>query len=93
MNDLKLIQVTPDQLSELIRDNVRKELKIFIKDFKELQNDPDQLLTTDQTAEFLQVSKATIKNLTKRGILKPYGAGRRNYFKKSEVETALEKLF
>lgn len=92
MNDLKLIQVTPDQLSELIRDNVRKELKLFVKDFKELQQDPDQLLTTQQTAQLLQVSKRTIKNLTDKGLLQSHGVGRRNYYKKSEVEQALVKL-
>lgn len=91
MQEVKFIQVTADQLTELIRDGVRKELRIFTKDLH-TQEPKEELLTIEQVAEFLQVSKGTIKNLTKRGALTSYGVGRRLYWKRKEVEEALTKL-
>ena len=88
MQEIKFVQLTPDQLTELIRDGVRKELRIFTNELK--TTDPkDELLTLEQTANLLQVCKGTIKNITKRGGLKSYGVGRRLYWKRKEVEEAL----
>lgn len=91
MQEIKFIQVTPDQLTELIRDGVRKELRMFKQDLK--NHDPNEdLLTLEQTAKMLQVSKGTVKNITKKGGLTSYGIGRRLYWKRQEVEQALIRL-
>lgn len=90
-NEIKFIQVTPTELTELIRDGIRRELQAYEagKGKKEAQ---DELITTDETAQMLRVSKSTVINITKRGGLKTYGVGRRVFYKKSEVEKALVKL-
>lgn len=90
-NEIKFIQVTPSELTELIRDGIRKELQAHeaSKGKKEVQ---EELLTTDEAAQMLRVSKGTVLNITKRGGLKTYGVGRRVFYKKSEVQKALIKL-
>nr|DAK43283.1 MAG TPA: helix-turn-helix domain protein [Caudoviricetes sp.] len=93
MQEIRFIQVTPNELTELIREGVRKELQMFdrLKGTAGAGKDGD-LLTIEQTADLLRVSKGTVKNLTKKKILTSYGIGRRLYWKRNEVNEALTRL-
>ncbi len=51
--------------------------------------DPQQF-TIAELAAYLKCTKATIHAYKKRGIFKYYQTGRTIYFKKSEVDSALE---
>ena len=48
-----------------------------------------QLLSTDKTAEYLGISKASLKNWEKHGFLKPAESG---LYREADVETLLEKI-
>ena len=50
------------------------------------QND---LLDMSEVLKFLKVSKVTIHNWKKKGIIKSHRIGRKLYFKKSEIESAI----
>lgn len=47
--------------------------------------EPEKLLTREETAKFLKVSLPTLNNWTKAGVLTPRYLGRRVYYKKSEI--------
>jgi len=58
-NNVQFVQITTDQLAELINEQVKKNLSEFKKEFLSKEAD-DELLTRDQTAEFLQVDVSTL---------------------------------
>lgn len=68
---------------EAVQKMVRDELK---------NGEPEELLTREQTAEFLKANIATISTWTSQGRLTCYGMGGRRYYKKSEIMAALEIL-
>jgi hypothetical protein len=45
----------------------------------------ESYLTRQETAKFFKISLYTIHEWMKKGIIKPYKAGRRTYFKLSEL--------
>lgn len=90
MNELSIIQVTPENLEQLITRVVKSELASFLDMFK--PKIEDELLTPKQVAKLLKVNVSTIHRRTKKGILKKYGNGGNVYYKKSEVENAIVKL-
>ena len=77
----------------------KQELKeIFKETFQELiQNRPTKeknsdLLDSLEVASIFKVSKGTINNWRKKGILKSYTIGRRRRYKQDEVYEALEQF-
>lgn len=48
--------------------------------------------TAQETADYLRVSKVTVHNKTKEGVLKKYKIGNRIFYKKSEVLKAINKM-
>lgn len=47
-------------------------------------------LTTDEVTDLLKISRKTVFNYRKKGILKRHSwGGRRNYYLRSEVESAM----
>ena len=89
MSILQLIEITPEELTSLVKAGVREQL-IELKE--SLTNSPDQLLTRMQTAELLHVDKSTLWSWTKKGKIKAYGIGNRVFYKRSEIEIALIPL-
>ncbi|WP_299160099.1 helix-turn-helix domain-containing protein [uncultured Eudoraea sp.] len=51
-----------------------------------------ELLTREETAEYLKISLSTLWHWSKKGILPSYGIGNRVYYKRIEIEEALIKL-
>lgn len=86
MSQIQFIQVTPTELANLISENVIEVLK--------LQQHPNiataivpekELLTRQETADLLQISKVTLHDRVNNKLLKPYKMGKRTYFRRSEV--------
>ena len=50
--------------------------------------EPDELLTPEETAQLLKVSKVTVWDWSKRGILKKHTIGNQVRYLRSEVLTA-----
>ena len=87
---IQLIQVSPEQLANLISESVHAQIKdLFVKDEQTPQRDSEVFLTRKETAEFFKISLYTIHDWVKKGIIKPYKAGNRTYFKQSELVEVL----
>nr|WP_265994261.1 helix-turn-helix domain-containing protein [Larkinella insperata] len=89
------IQITPEQLTELIRVAVRSELANYIPPTPEGFDLPD-LLTRRQTSEMLQVSLTTLHewatDTTERAaILTPHKINGRVRYRKIDVLAALKQ--
>ena len=88
MANIQFISTNPEELSELISNQIAEHLKAL----KESIPHPEQLLTREQTAELLQVDLSTLWHWSKKGKLKSYGISNRVYYKRSEIEKALIPL-
>lgn len=53
---------------------------------------PDELLTREQTCKFLQIDSSTLWRYTNEGKITAYGIGNRRYYKKAELLDALKPL-
>ena len=86
---LQILQTTPDSLTKVILDGVDEKLKNFAKDFKPSEN--EDLMTVEETLQFLKCSKQALWNWRKKGILPSYRLGNRVYYLKSDVYNNLVK--
>jgi hypothetical protein len=80
--------ISIESLVTLITNAVIEEIKEVVVN-KESKIDYD-LLTREQTCDFLNIDKSTLFNWDKQNILKPYRIGGRVYYKKSEIESKLK---
>jgi len=91
MNNTILLQnVSPERLTELIKDGVKSQLKDFKESFQ--THNPDELLTREQTCKFLQIDSSTLWAWTNKGKVIAYGIGNRRYYKKAELLQSLKQL-
>lgn len=86
---LQILQTTPDSLTKVILDGVDEKLKNFAKDFK--PSEKEDLMTVEETLQFLKCSKQALWNWRKNGILPSYRLGNRVYYLKSDVYKNLIK--
>ena len=59
-----LQNVSTEDLKDLIKGSVKSQLDDFAKELK--VHNPDELLTREQTCEFLQVDSSTLYHWTKK---------------------------
>lgn len=85
-----LQNVSPERLTELIKDGVKSQLEDFKKSFN--THNPDELLTRTETCKFLQVDSSTLWAWTNKGKVIAYGIGNRKYYKKTELLESLQPL-
>jgi len=69
---------------------LESELKILKESFQ--PKEPEELMTREETAEFLKVSLTTLWHWSKKGILPSYGIGNRVYYKRSEIKNRVQKF-
>ena len=79
-----------EDFKDLIKESVKSQLDDFAKELK--VHNPDELLTRDQTCEFLQINSSTLYHWTNKGKVTAYGIGNRRYFKKAELLENLKPL-
>lgn len=89
------IQITPDQLTELVRGAVRSELANYTPPAPEGSTLPD-LLTRRQTADALQVSLTTLHDWAtdtddRPAVLVPHKINGRVRYQKADVLAALKQ--
>lgn len=75
--------MTATDFLEAVKNMVRAELK---------NNEPEELMTREDVAEFLKVNLSTVSTWTNQGRLTCFGMGGRRYYKKSQIMAALEIL-
>jgi hypothetical protein len=91
MNNTILLQnVSPERLTELIKDGVKSQLNDFKESFN--THNPDELLTRTETCKFLQIDSSTLWAWTNKGKVLAYGIGNRRYYKKAELLESLKPL-
>lgn len=71
--------------------NKLSQIEVELKNIRQNFQPKEQLelMTREETSEFLKVSLSTLWHWSKKGILPSYGIGNRVYYKRSEV---LDKL-
>ena len=79
-----------EDFKDLIKESVKSQLDDFAKELK--VHNPDELLTREQTCEFLQIDSSTLWHWTNKGKVTAYGIGSRRYFKKAEILENLKPL-
>ena len=87
MTQVQIIQVTPEQLNQVVQDALKLQLEEFKKSFT--PTPPDEILTPEETAELLRIGTVTLWRWTKNGKIQAHGIGGRTYYKKSEIDKAL----
>jgi hypothetical protein len=90
MTSLQLVQISPSELTDLIKEGLKSELQELLQQFKEQPHDQKEFLTRKETAEFFAISLVCLHDWCNKDILTPYKMGNRTYFNYSElVETML----
>lgn len=69
--------------------NVFENLNDVASSHPTVKSTEDGLMTMEEVTKFLKVSKVTIHNWKKKGIIKSHKIGRKLYFKKAEIESAI----
>ena len=90
MSTIQMIQITPQQLAELIATAVKEQfnsLKDTLSNSKE-----NTLLTRQETASFLKINLSTLSNWCRKGRIPSYGIEGRVYFKMSDINSALVQI-
>lgn len=90
MEAIQLIQLTPQQLQNIVSEGVKVQLEDFKKQFQPIQ--PKEYLTRQNVAEMFSVNLSTLHNWNRTGKLQPLGISGRVYYLRSDVESALIPL-
>lgn len=88
MTQVQIIQVTPEQLNQVVQDALKLQFDEFKKSFEPKQ--PDEIYSPEETSELLKISTVTLWRWTKEGKIKAHGIGGRTYYKKSDIDNALK---
>lgn len=83
-----LSQIPPAELAGLIANALRPHLAKA----NTAAPEPEELLTRKDAAGVLRITLPTLREYTKRGILKGYRIGSRVRYKRSEVIAALSQM-
>lgn len=75
------------------QNDVVQLLHEFLSDYKLAKDKNTELLTREETAEYLKCSKGTIRNWTDKGWLIAYGIGTKIYYKKNEIINSLKQVY
>lgn len=85
-----LQNVSPESLTELIKEGIKSQLDDFKKDLQ--THNPDELLSREQVCKLLQIDSSTLWHWTNKGKITAYGIGNRRYYKKAELLESLKPL-
>ena len=85
METLQIIQITPNELVNLISDRVCEQLKQLTSTTNNDSVESNPHLTRKETAKYFGVSLNCINDWCRKGIITPYKVGQRTYFKRSEL--------
>jgi hypothetical protein len=89
-NSILLQNLNTADLTQLIKDGVKSQLKDFKENFN--THNTDELLTRTETCKYLQIDSSTLWHWTNKGKVKAYGIGNRRYYKKAELLESLKPL-
>jgi hypothetical protein len=90
-NAILLQNLTVEQLQQLIGTSVRNGIIELQKELQSKDNS-EELMTREETCQFLKIDSSTLWAWTNNGKVKAYGIGARRYYKKSELMDCLTLL-
>lgn len=90
-NSILLEILTVEQLQQLIGTSVRNGIIQLQKELQTKDNS-EELMTREETCQFLKIDSSTLWAWTNNGKVKAYGIGARRYYKKSELLECLTLL-
>lgn len=84
-----LIQISPEQLSEMIISGIREELQKFQSVSGEKSNNKD-LMTRKEVCDYLQCSQTSLWDWTRKGKISATKVGKKKVlYRKKDVDTFL----
>ncbi len=90
-NAILLQNLTVEQLQQLIGTSVKNGILELQKELQTKDNS-EELMTREETCQFLKIDSSTLWAWTNNGKVKAYGIGARRYYKKSEIMECLTLL-
>jgi hypothetical protein len=90
-NAILLQTLTVEQLQQLIGTSVRNGILELQKELQTKDN-LEELMTREETCQFLKIDSSTLWAWTNNGKVKAYGIGARRYYKKTEIMDCLTLL-
>lgn len=91
MDNVILQGTTTDKLVDLISQDVKRQLDAFKKDLA-FEQANDELLTREETCQFLKINSSTLWAWTNKNKVQAYGISNRRYYKRSELVECLTEL-
>ncbi len=91
MKKIILFEQSSKEFKDEIIKSIKDELKSLLFNNSDLSTS-EKYYTREQTAELLSVNLTTLWNWKKKGLLTPYGIGRRVYYRASDIEKAMVEL-
>ena len=90
-NSILLQTLSVEQLQQLIGTSVKEGILQLQKELQTKTNS-EELLTREETCQFLKINSGTLWAWTNKGKVKAYGIGYRRYYKKNELMECLTLL-
>ncbi len=90
-NAILLQTLSVEQLQQLIGTSVKNGIIELQKELQTKDNS-EELMTRDETCQFLKIDSSTLWAWTNNGKVKAYGIGARRYYKRSELMECLTLL-
>lgn len=90
-NSILLQSLTVEQLQQLVSTSVRTGIQELQKELQSKDNS-EELMTREETCQFLKIDSSTLWAWTNKGKVKAYGIGARRYYKRSELLQCLTLL-
>ena len=90
-NAILLESLTVDQLQQLIGTSVKNGIIELQKELQTKDNS-EELMTREETCQFLKIDSSTLWAWTNQQKVKAYGIGARRYYKRSELLECLTLL-
>src|SRR5690554_2324918 len=93
MGNVQFIQLTPQELAEMISKEVSSSLEVQLSELlnSSVGKEEKEYLSRKEVSEYLGVSYSCIRDWMKRGILSPYKIGNRTFFQFKEIKETLLK--
>ena len=90
-NSILLQNVSPETLTELIKEGVKSQLDDFKKELLN-QNAKEDLLSREQVLELLQINSSTLWHWQNKGKIQVYKFANKSYFKRNELMNCLTPI-
>ena len=90
-NAILLQTLTVEQLQQLIGTSVKNGIIELQKELQTKDNS-EELMTREETCQFLKIDSSTLWAWTNQQKVKAYGIGARRYYKRSELLECLTLL-